>query len=487
MNRKVQVHCGGESVKWEDLAYAVALLERVGRDGTINRMLQKRPETRHVADYVGNISALPAYRLVQNKHTLSRMRGEVEVLEQTLEQLVCFLAVFKASRAHDTIYSILGIASDFKPVTGKDGGTSDLKEEFVVDYEQEPLQVFKRFLKLAIEKSKSLDILCRPWAPVTDKGLDDKEKNLELPSWMPNIERKPFQATKRGKMVRYNSDPLVGAAIFRLKFYSASGLRDPVVKDENGKTDKSFFEIDVEIASSRHIRVHAFELSRIGETWNSASFGNIPYSWLEAGKWHNGREQPPDELWRTLVADRTHEGNKADPWYPMAFQSAAREKELRYGINTAELIHDKNNAAYSEVFRRVQAVVWNRRLIRTEGIKPRGKGEKWRHLGLAPEAAEKGDLICIVLGCSVPLVLRACPKSGDEHQSAANGPGNQPTRNQSRNGGQGKQAGTSNSQHSGSQGENTETYTLVGDCYIDDMMDGQAVAHDPKWKEFNIV
>ncbi|XXG98617.1 hypothetical protein Hte_004942 [Hypoxylon texense] len=498
VNRNVQVHCGGEEVSWENLAYAVALLERVGRDGTINRILQKRPETRHVADYVGNISALPAYRLVQNKHTLSRMRGKLEVWEQTLEQLVCFLAVFQASYAHDTIYAILGIASDVRPVTeqnngnggngGNQGnpsgtsnnqGTGDLKRDFVVDYKQEPLQVFKRFLELAIEKSQSLDILCRPWAPITDRGPDDKDKRLELPSWMPNIERKPFQATKGGKMVRYNSDPLVGAAVFRLKFYSASGLRDPV---------GSFFEIDAENADSRHITVRAFELSKVDEVFNSASFGNIPYSWLEAGGWRDGGEQPPDELWRTLVADRTHEGNKADPWYPMAFQSAAREKETRYGINTAELIHDKNNAAYAEVFRRVQAVVWNRRLIRTEGIPldgPRGRsGETYRHLGLAPEAATRGDLIFVVLGCSVPLVLRPSPPPGDANRQSPGGTGSQPPRNQTGNRGRGTPAGTSSGRDSGQQGGHVDTYTLVGDCYIDDMMDGQAVAHDPEWKNF---
>ncbi|KAI1776789.1 heterokaryon incompatibility protein-domain-containing protein [Hypoxylon cercidicola] len=483
VNRNVQVHCGEEAVSWKKLAHAVALLERVGRDGTINRMLQKRPETRHVAEYVGNISALPAYRLVQNKHTLSRLRGGEEIREQTLEQLVCFLAVFQASYAHDTIYAILGIASDFRPVTGrienmnddewkgdgqkgnqKGGGKSGDKipkiQDFVVDYEQEPLQVFKRFLKYAIRRSRSLDILCRPWAPIMDIGKDDKLYRITLPSWMPNIERKPFQATKGGRMVRYNSDPLVGAAVFRLKFYSASGLGDPRIDD--------FFEISMD-KNSRHIVVHAFELSKIGQVWDSAAFGNIPKSWLGAGGWKEGEGQPPDELWRTLVADRTHEGNKADPWYPMAFQSAVREKGARYGINTAELIHEKNNAAYSEVFRRVQAVVWDRRLIRTEGITPDGKGEGWSHLGLAPEEAQEGDSIFIVLGCSVPLVLRPRPNPG-------NGTSSQPA---------GIQNGI-NGQHANPQ-EHVRTYTLIGDCYIDDMMDGQALAHQVgDWEKIKI-
>ncbi|KAI1759668.1 heterokaryon incompatibility protein-domain-containing protein [Hypoxylon sp. FL1150] len=474
VKRNVQVHCGEEVVSWKNLASAVALLERVGRDGTINRMLQKRSETRHVAEYVGNISALPAYRLVQNKHMLCRMRGEDRIWEQTLEQLVCFLAVFQASKVHDTIYAILGIASDFKPVTKPDGNTggananeqnaggqstndqdtdnqntndmnsgggrtggesSDKRESFVVDYQEEPVQLFKRFLRSAMKKSRSLDILSR----------------------------KPFQTTKGGRMIRYNADPLVGAAVPRLRFYSASGLWSPNTDD--------FFKID-EDRNSRHIVVSAFRLSEIKEVWDSAAFGNISRSWLEAGGWKNGTE-PPDELWRTLVADRTHEGHKADPWYPMAFQSAARDKELRYGINTSELIHEKNNAAYSEVFRRVPAVVWNRRLVRTDLVKSHGTGRDWEHLGLAPEDAQVGDSIFIVLGCSVPLVLRLV-----DNPTPSNGTGSQHTGNRS-----GTRSQETSTRANGHQQDSGETYRLVGDCYIDDMMDGQAVPRGLRLEE----
>lgn len=490
MNRNVEVHCGEKTVSWKKLAYAVALLERVGRDGTINRILKMRPETNHVAEYVGNISALPAYRLVQNKHALLRMRGNVEVWEQTLEQLVCFLAVFQASYAHDTIYAILGIVRDFTPTTKQNVTSSETnspvnnsnthsnndlinnsKMNFEVDYSQEPLQVFKRFLKLAIAKSRSLDILCRPWAPVLHIG-----KKITFPSWILNLERKPFQATKSGKMIRYNPDPLVGPAIFRLKFFNASGLGDPT-----SSGDGDFFDIDVENEDSRHIIVRAFELSKIKQIWDAATFGNIPSSWLEAGGWKDEKEQPPDELWRTLVADRTCEGTKADPWYPMAFQSAVREKELRHGINTAELIHEKNNAAYSEAFRRVQAVVTNRKLIRTQGIKPPGSSEEESYLGLVPENAQVGDLICIVLGCSVPLVLRV--KSA--YPAGSDGQSTQPQQN-------GKASNTNLHQKvvNGGSGRSQQAgeaiYEIVGECYVDDMMDGQALALSHQWAKFKI-
>jgi hypothetical protein len=44
----------------------------------------------------------------------------------------------------------------------------------------------------------------------------------------------------------------------------------------------------------------------------------------------------------------------------------------------------------------VQAVTWNRRLICTEG----------NSLGLAPLETREDDIVCILFGCSVPVILR---------------------------------------------------------------------------------
>jgi hypothetical protein len=49
-----------------------------------------------------------------------------------------------------------------------------------------------------------------------------------------------------------------------------------------------------------------------------------------------------------------------------------------------------------EFLKRVQAVTWNRRLIRLEGDS----------LGLVLEQIEKQDRICILFGCDVSVVLR---------------------------------------------------------------------------------
>jgi hypothetical protein len=575
MAQHATVYCGKDSVDWTKLADAIALLEKVGRDGTINRVLKRMPATKHASEYIGSISSLPAYRLVQN--TTGMFRGQdkrrIRTWRYTLEELVSYMAAFRASRLHDTIYAVLGLASDIQPAPtsrAEQGGVSDTNQmtgirrtgttmasgrevkTFDVNYETPVLRVFKEFIDHAISTSKSLDIMCRPWAPTSGVDLNGKPDRIVLPSWISNLSRKPFQLTQQGNMVRYNPDPLVGPSSFRHKSYSASGVEE---------MECEF--IPLEGSDTGHMSVRGFRLGEIGNIWDSGKFGNVPAEWLAAGGWSNDNDPPPDELWRTLVADRNAQGDDPDRWYPMVFQSVVKERGLSYGFETHRLIHESSNAAVVEVFRRVQAVVWNRKLIRMKGNfmlwlagKPlkragikkeddkekkmeenerdkeskdkvskgedeeeenKAEGEKREGqrkavgkmeggkkeeekkeeekkveekdekkdkdeieekeeeqvLGLAPDSAQKGDIICILFGCSVPLLLRQREYSkGRTHASGVNMP----------NAGSQSAAGTSKSRSKSiDRPDNLDkpktTYTLIGECYVDHMMDGEAIAY----------
>jgi hypothetical protein len=96
-------------------------------------------------------------------------------------------------------------------------------------------------------------------------------------------------------------------------------------------------------------------------------------------------------------------------------------------------------------------------------------------LGLAPNDARKDDLICIIFGCSVPLVLRRIPLP---KQSASPQPDASETRS--------IQQGANSLDASppmvapspdDESGDTEELYTLVGECYVDHMMDGEAIAY----------
>ena len=511
MARRATVHCGKDTVDWNKLADAVALLEKVGRDGTINRIFKRLPATNHASEYIGNISSIPAYRLVQNTTGMFHgqdKEGGIRIWRYTLEELVSFLAAFRASRLHDTIYALLGLASDVSPgsntqsVVSSDTNLvprSGLKRRgtmrkaqnmtyFEVNYQTPPLVVFKMFLNIAIKKSESLDIICRPWALSKGIDADDRPQEIKLPSWIPSLSRKPFQPTVQGNMVRYNPDPLVGPAGGR-KVYNASGSNAPI------------WEITkLNDLTLNRLSVEGFVLGEIGKIWDSGAFGNVPAEWLIAGGWTEETKTPPDELWRTLVADRNAHGDDPDRWYPMAFQSAVRERGISYGLETHRLIHESTNATVPELFRRVQSVVWNRKLIRVKGefmlwltrnFKEKAKerqemngiaeveeevveveeaseqeeGEDPEALGLAPNSARKGDLVCIIYGCSVPLVLR----SVRQPEQAARGQRDDRQTSAEPNG--------ANPRSSGSTQDAEEVYSLIGECYIRHMMDSEAITY----------
>jgi hypothetical protein len=74
--------------------------------------------------------------------------------------------------------------------------------------------------------------------------------------------------------------------------------------------------------------------------------------------------------------------------------------------------------------RRVQSVIWNRKFFVS-------KANRW--IGLAPTDARVGDLICILYGCSVPVILR--PQTVDGR----------------------------------------DVWILIGECYVHGLMDGEAM------------
>lgn len=223
-----------------------------------------------------------------------------------------------------------------------------------------------------------------------------------------------------------------------------------------------FFEIpEIDDPRSKCMKVKGFVLGQIGKIWGCGDFGNVPSQWLRAGGWTNAENPPPEELWRTLVGDRNEHGGDPDRWYPRVFQSAVQERGISYGFETYRLIHESTNATVPELFRRVQAVVWNRRLVRI-----RGEFVEWLReskdssagaLGLAPSEAQEGDLVCIIFGCSVPLVLRDRLQSGRAEKCANPLPDPE---------------GNPSPDPEGNSG----LYTLIGECYVDHMMDGEAIS-----------
>ena len=91
-------------------------------------------------------------------------------------------------------------------------------------------------------------------------------------------------------------------------------------------------------------------------------------------------------------------------------------------INTGVLIAIGKSSTEVEYLKQVDRTVWNRCFLRSN---------KHNWYGLGPRKSQVGDIICILLGCSVPVILR-------EHESK-------------------------------------EYFELIGESYIHTMMDGEAL------------
>jgi hypothetical protein len=150
-----------------------------------------------------------------------------------------------------------------------------------------------------------------------------------------------------------------------------------------------------------------FVVDKVVKLKSASQSGNIPNRWalLARRNAHAGEQwrQLPENYWGTLVADRGSNGNPPRH-YPRLINYAIETHVRDDKFQTQRAIDHSDCQAAAEVLERVQAVIWNRRLVETES----------KRLGLVPEQARQGDLIVILYGCGVPVVLRRFEKTENE-------------------------------------------------------------------------
>lgn len=434
------LYCGRDWIDWKDFADAVSLFVEVESAGhRLSEVMQRNPQFHHIRNFFGEVPGLGAALLVDATSNLFRpTKNRKRVPISSLENLVSHLAVFETSEERDIIYSLLAISKDTSPdaeapqdadLQGNPevlaklrawGRRSMQKELYRVDYDRPVIDVYKDFVAFSIRKCdpfRALDILCRPWAPPirvqrpeaeapsttnhTTQPLDDRQAiNDErvdsfetMPSWMCSREgaalamREHPDKKAGARMERQNGDPLVGLPSPSPRNYSAAGDRRINLAKLKFQKRPSHYSMFVE----------GFELDEILELGDPALLGNIPKAWLTLGGWRQRAVYPPDAFWRTLVADRGPSGRNPPSFYPRACRESFHKAGI--ALDTTQFIEESRSSVVAEFFRRVQRVIWNRRLLRTSK----------NHLGLGHADAKIGDKICILYGCSVPVILRRMP------------------------------------------------------------------------------
>ena len=153
--------------------------------------------------------------------------------------------------------------------------------------------------------------------------------------------------------------------------------------------------------------VRGFRVDHIEKLSHRLYEGFIPHEWLVLGGWRQKSEEAdegndiPEELWRTLVANRTPEGKDPPQRYLVALNWAIERHNANDDINTAELIRQGQPEEMVKFLRRVQEVIWNRRFF----LLSNKSDDVGYRFGIAPTDAKVGDIVCVLLGCSVPVVL----------------------------------------------------------------------------------
>ncbi|KAK7932155.1 hypothetical protein PG985_002867 [Apiospora marii] len=244
----------------------------------------------------------------------------------------------------------------------------------------------------------------------TDDEVDEiEEESMALPSWISPVSGAPFAlfhhpgGNSMLRMGRKNADPLVGLPQDGHRNYSAA---------QNTKVDhesKNRLRFRKRRTLAHHsLYTKGFIFDEIAEVCEPARLGCIPETWTKLAGWKgavNGSSDPPAEFWRTLVADRGKDNRNPPYYYATACKESVKKGGLRGGsVDTSALIVNERNSIVAEFCRRVQAVIWNRCLVKTKN----------GHLGLANMPVQQGDMVCIIFGCTVPVILRRGPPKSEQ-------------------------------------------------------------------------
>jgi hypothetical protein len=359
---------------------------------------------------------------------------------------VSSLSVFEATIEHDSIYALLAIAKDATPIASDEKFQPSLgciesifevfspRKQYKVEYEKPFVDAAGNFVQFCIkgslytDKTRALDIICRPWAPegnarwrtpdveqrnrsFTKESKATKfepfpeQRDIPLPSWITRVSSASHSMWVHAgmptlKMGRKNADSLVGLPTLAQRNYNAAETKAIDMKALRFRKRPNLGHYS--------LYVKGFELDTITEIYSRAQSGSIPSDWAKAAGWHRApKTRPPDAFWRTLVASRGRDGANPPAYYSRACQDSFLKGGLMSGsVNTNDLINNERCSFVAQFCRRVQEVIWNKVLVKTR----RG------NLGLVGKDVQVGDRVCILYGCSVPVVLRKSsqPKSDED-------------------------------------------------------------------------
>ncbi|KAH7072486.1 heterokaryon incompatibility protein-domain-containing protein [Paraphoma chrysanthemicola] len=352
--------------------------------------------------YLIEHSSLPLHvRRLPSAHTCSRVAALLDLSRNcfrkgsnsrpktrlmSLEDLMIAAAPFNVSEIRDTVYALLYLASDRLLIAPSGGDRSDNSKSLSSDYSRHAVDIYSDFITHCIRKSQSLDIIYRPWATWPHKTRGRSYLKRTLPSWIGVASFGDDEAWSR--IAR--SQVLLGTSDRSL--YNSSRGAPMQLTFITDTTPRILFARGIILGTVRT----STKLIINGLIW---SYALCLLGWT--GNLANGVDA---SVWKTLVANRTPEGSRAPAWYRRACALALTKLNPDGDMDIAAICARKGQASTMlDYLQRVRTVVEDRKVFQcTAGLSAGGVLQ----VGLGPFDLEVGDLVCILYGCSVPVLLR---------------------------------------------------------------------------------
>jgi len=117
---------------------------------------------------LANFYESPAVRLLDTIEGAFRKSANGDIFQRrmSLETLVDLGTFSETTDQRDTIYALLNLANDIASFS-----RPDQSDTIIPDYGKDVLDVFVDFILHCCYHSGSLDIICRPWAPISSSTL----------------------------------------------------------------------------------------------------------------------------------------------------------------------------------------------------------------------------------------------------------------------------------------------------------------------------
>lgn len=494
--RKSTLYCGGAKVDWNDFADAVSIF-RTNRDSVFKVLNEPPLQYSTILEVFDGLGATAMVR--QTSHLLRRnLKGNILEKRKTLEELVSEFTSFESSDPRDTIYAVLSIARP--QVAG-----SNTTEYIQPNYEKGLLEVYVDFVRYSIECSEgNLDIICRHWAPVktvlraSASELNEKNRLVQnyvevectLPSWIKQLDGSKYgspddilRGLKHGNVFA-TPKPLYNAS----RSASADDIKHEFGRAEDTADHDSLFDSGISLTQTYNgkLTVRGMILGKIRNTSQRISEGTIPREVFEMGGWKHAKQpddhtvgEMPDQLWRTLVANQGLDGEPCPSYFRRACLYAVQRANTSGDVIINDIVdHDQTPEVVSDYLRKVQDVIRNRKAFLG--------GDKKELFGFGSEEVKDNgeDYICIVFGCSVPVILRQVkgnpPDVGQRRvkRTTTSSRSTSVISNSSSPAGSPHQAVHPHSvpsQPPRSLGTSNVHWRLIGECYVDGRMDGEAL------------